>query len=281
MTRPSINEFGRDQIMERVFDEDAKAIYTMPFGVAVDAGMFPNMQRRRKFGRILDVDTATVPEDIWTNGGVYGFLTAPTVLTISSEATTDNSAGTGGRTLRLDSALIAGYEATNIDVTLNGTTVVTISTNILRCTRLKVLTAGVTGFNDATVYLGYGTVASGVPVNIVALIEPLKGQTLMAIDTIPVGKTGYFDGLGSSINKASGATNRDVDLELLVREPDGAWQVKAHFGVVSNGNNPNEPNHAIPETGAPEKSDIRIRATRSSNDDTDISAWWSMILVNN
>lgn len=284
MPRPSTgaNEKTLGQTLIESFDKDSGALYVMPIDIAIRDGMFPDMSKVHKFGHAHDVDTGDVPEDVWTNGGVYGFLTAATILTISSEATTDNSAGTGARTAQVI-GLDTDYNALNVDVTMDGQTEVNIgSTPFLRVRIVKVLTAGDSGTNDATIYVGYSTVAAGIPSQQLALVDPDEGQTLMAIDTVPAGKNAYLVGVGGSINGVSGANSREADFELMAREEGGAWQVKSHWGINSNGNNPAELfDGAIPQEAIPEKSDIRIRVKDVTNDDTEVSAWFSMVLRDN
>ena len=60
---------------------------------------------------------------------------------------------------------------------------------------MKVEYSGSTNENIGEVYLFKGTSASGVPDDltlIIAHIHPNHGQTLMALYTIPAGKTGYM-----------------------------------------------------------------------------------------
>ena len=61
-----------------------------------------------KFGfNPLDVDDSL--ETVWAQGGLYSYLSAATVLKISSSSTNDTSAGTGARTVTF-SGLDANYD---------------------------------------------------------------------------------------------------------------------------------------------------------------------------
>jgi hypothetical protein len=80
-------------------------------------------------------------ETIWAEGGLYSYLTAATVLKVSSSSVNDTSAGTGARTVEL-SGLDADYNEISELVTLNGQTPVNTTKLFLRINRMVVRSAG-------------------------------------------------------------------------------------------------------------------------------------------
>lgn len=161
-------------------------------------------------GHNLAVGTSR--ETIWSPGGAYSYLSVATVLKISSDNANDTSAGTGARTVKIW-GLDTSYAEITETVTLSGTTSVNTVNSYLRIYRMKVITAGTTGENQGTIYAGTGIVTAGVPANIYAVIDPSYNHSMMALWTVPAGKTGFIRnpllGMGSG---------KSVDGELAVRE---------------------------------------------------------------
>lgn len=69
---------------------------------AIGFAQVPGYRRVAAIGNNPDLDTATLPEEIWTGGGVYPWLTASTALEIVSSSANDTSAGTGARTVTIN-----------------------------------------------------------------------------------------------------------------------------------------------------------------------------------
>ena len=90
-----------------------------PFELQVARGHIPGHYGLFKFGNNPSVGDSL--ETIWAEGGLYSYLTAATVLKVSSSSTDDTSAGTGARTVEL-SGLDADYNEISELVTLNGQT---------------------------------------------------------------------------------------------------------------------------------------------------------------
>ncbi len=72
---------------------------TEPFELQVARGQIAYHKTIFKFGFNPDVDE--ILETIWAEGGLYSYLSAATVLKVSSSSTNDTSAGTGARTVEL------------------------------------------------------------------------------------------------------------------------------------------------------------------------------------
>jgi len=148
------------------------------------------------FGNNSDVDTGTVPESIWENGGLYtGFPTGSgeTFDTLSSDVN-DTSGGTGARTWRwyyLDDNLNA-FDANGnwltFDVTLNGTTPVTSGVSGRRIWDGHLLTAGSGNTNAGNITVRNTTTTA----NVFAVVPAGNGRMTACVFTIPSGYTGYL-----------------------------------------------------------------------------------------
>src|SRR5678815_5076419 len=114
-------------------------------------GGLPPLARVSALGYNADVDTATVPEDVWA-GAALGILNAidhkliplPTVavsMEVRSDSASDTAAGAGARTL-LVGYLAAGYVAKTATITLNGTTAVAMPEDVLRINSVLVASTG-------------------------------------------------------------------------------------------------------------------------------------------
>ena len=110
-----------------------------PFDLQVSRGQVAYHETQFKFGFNPDIDDSL--ETIWAEGGLYSYLSAASVLKISSSSTDDASAGTGARTITI-SGLDANYDEISESITLNGQTAVNTTQSFLRVFRLTVDTAG-------------------------------------------------------------------------------------------------------------------------------------------
>jgi hypothetical protein len=221
-----------------------------------------------KFGYNLDIDTGTTPEDAWSFGGSYPFPASAASTTIESSSANDTSAGTGARTVRVF-GLDASYDAIQEDVTLNGTTQVTLSNQYLRLFRAQVLTAGTTGSNEGNIQMKHGTtVIAEIPFD----FNEGNGQTEMAIYTVPNGYTAHLVGWYAALQRANIAT--DAVVRFQVRELNGAWQTKYTGGPSDS----NDWVQILPTSvEIPHKSDIRVRVVTVGANNTAIIAGFYLI----
>lgn len=124
-----------------------------------------------------DVDTATVPEFVWGQGGVFTFPAAAAATTIVSGNAADASAGTGARTVTV-TGLDANYFEVVETVTMNGTTPVNLTAQLLRVNKLEVVSAGSGQVNTGIITISIGgTVVSSIPAS--------KGISQTAVFTVP------------------------------------------------------------------------------------------------
>jgi len=226
-----------------------------------------------KFGFNPDIDNTL--ETVWAQGGLYSYLSAATVLKISSSSTADTSAGTGARTVTI-SGLDANYDEISETITLNGQTAVNSTLSYLRINRMVVRSAGTGGQNAGVIYAGTGTVTTGVPANKYATIAIGDNQTLMALWTVPRGYTAYLT--QTDVTLATTQNNKYCTCSLVVRPYGEVFQVKDRFVKAES---TTTLTYSVPLKIA-EKSDIEYRAIGDSvGADIAISAGFEIIYIEN
>ncbi len=181
---------------------------------------------RSKFGRALGV--GSIPVTIWGGVSRYVYPTAATVMSISSTSADDAVGGLGATSIVII-GLDANYELNVELVELNGQTPVSTAVAWLRIPRMFCVTPGSSGLdeNAGTIWAGTGIVTAGVPAVKHALIEPMKGQTLMALDTVPDRKRLIL----TSINLGVSA-QKSLDVDLFVRNPGESWRSRQNYQIT-------------------------------------------------
>ena len=247
-----------------------------PFELQVARGQIAYHKSIYKFGNNPVV--ADSIETIWPQGGLYSYLSAATVLKVSSSSANDTSAGTGARTVELF-GLDGDYNEISEVVTLSGQTAVNTTQSYLRINRMVVRSAGSGGANAGIIYAGTGTVTTGVPANIYATINgDGTNQTLMALWTIPAGYTGYL--MQYDVSNGTTSNTPAVCKLLLVARPYGeVFQTK---DVKSLTTGMHIENTLVVPVEFAEKTDIEVRAISSSASVTfDISSAFEMLYIKN
>lgn len=247
-----------------------------PFELQVARGQISYHESVYKFGNNAQV--ADSIETIWQQGGLYSYLSAESVLKVSSGSANDTSAGTGARTVELF-GLDGDYNEISETVTLNGQTAVNTTLSYLRINRMIVRSAGSGGANAGIIYAGTGTVTTGVPANIYATINgDGSNQTLMALWTVPAGYTGYL--MQYDVSNGTTSNTPAVCKLLLVARPQG--EVFQSKDVKSLTTGMHIENTLVVPIKFAEKTDIEARAVSSSNSVTfDISASFEIIYIKN
>lgn len=194
---------------------------------------------------------------IWDNSGTtptYPYVAASTIAVTSSNAV-DNTktilvTGLDQNYLPLEETLIVGGAAS--------------ASQFVRVFRAQMLSA-----------VNIGDVSITQSSTVVAKILAGNAQTLMAVYTIPAGKTGYLIQFSGSIDKA----NAGVKFRLICREfdvSDGTFSIKGLWGT--QGGNPVVYTYAVPLV-LPEKSDIRVDIDTAAT--CGCGAIFDIILVDN
>jgi len=162
--------------------------------VLIPMGVYPGITQINKFGQNANIAQG-VQEEIWDGSLAY---TWPTTATITKINTTADIEAMRGETVEIQ-GLNADWELVIQNAVLDGTnstTLVTIPTPLIRVFRMKfqstvVGSSSITLVNDADNVL-YGN------------IEPGNNQTLMAMYTVPLGKTAYVTQYYSLVNAGVG-----------------------------------------------------------------------------
>lgn len=174
-----------------------------------------------KFGR-----NAAVPatyETIWSGSTLYVYRSTATVMTLSSGSTDDVMTSGAGAWSVIVLGLNANYEYIQEEVELNGRTAVNTVNSFLRVFRMKVnQAASRIIFNAGIVYIGTGTVTTGVPAVIHGRIEIGQNQSEMGMITVPANTTAWI----KHILPTTTINNKVSDVRMLVRKETEPWQVK-------------------------------------------------------
>jgi hypothetical protein len=226
-----------------------------PFELQVARGQITGHAANLVSGISGGVGTSTIT--VWSQNSVYAYLSAASVIKISSTNANDTAAGTGARTVSIY-GLDANYNQINETVTLNGQTAVNTVNSYLRVFHLAVVTAGSGEAAAGTIYAGTGVVTSGVPAVVYSVYTTGNGSTA-AIWTVPAGYTAYITGYASGYSNASATANGTISLAI---RPFGSV-----FDTISQLRVSNGVQGWIAfqfPIAVSEKSDIEIRAVSSA-----------------
>ena len=195
-------------------------------------------------------------ETVWDGSNVYTYSSTPAVATVTSDDADDN-----GGTVEVE-GLDTNYNQVTETLTIGGAPGSILFRRVFRAT---LLTA-----NTGTVNIGAVTVT--VNSIAVAIISEARGQTLMAIYTIPAGYTGYLLQLDTGCKK-----DLEHEISLVVRSEvaGSAWQTKS-FLTTRGGFTEKE--FKLP-VSIPEKYDVEVQARSSAA--SAISAGFELLLVSN
>ena len=219
------------------------------------AGLLTGYSHINKFGYSgTDINGSAT---VWDNCGTiasYPYRAASTVTVASSNAL-DNTktirvTGLDQNYLPLEEILIVGGPAS--------------TSQFVRVFRAQMISA-----------INLGNISITQSSTVVAKILAGNSQTLMAVYTIPAGKTGYLIHFAGSSDKA----NVSVLFRLIARSfniADGTFAIKGLWGT--QGGNPINYTYAVPLVFT-EKSDIRIDAVTSAT--CGVGAIFDVILVDN
>jgi hypothetical protein len=225
---------------------------TEPFDLQVARGLIGNHTSFCLFG--INSDVGTSLETVWVGGGSYAFPSSATTTTISSSNANDTSAGTGARTVLID-GLNAGYQPVTEIASLNGQTGVTLANQYLRVNRVTILTAGSGGTSAGSIFVGTGTVTTGVPAVVLNRTGSSSNESESAFYSVPEGYTAFITRwtMSSSNNTADEATR----FFLRVRPFGGVFGYKAVYNIPGNGIYECEAAYPV---AIPEKADLEVAA---------------------
>lgn len=254
-------------------------------GLAIASGKVTGTGFIHKFGEAQDFDSGDGSVTIW-DGANDGLFAGAPPMNISYSSTDDIgtiSSSSAADTMDIEiQGLDINYELVTQTVTLTGQTDAILSTNLIRSFRMKnigsVDVAGV-------LYLrvnGTGQ-TSGVPnaaADVRAIINNGNNQTLMAVYTIPAGKTGYMRDFYSDIVGANKISNYKV--RLFGRPFGEVFRVKHVKGLSETGTSSVQHKYEEPEIFE-EKEDIELRVETTDSPITaaNISGGFDIVLEDN
>ena len=238
-----------------------------PFdSLLIAAGRIPGMSIVNKFGRNPDVDTATVPEDIWNGGGTYtGFPTgSPEEFQVYSSSASDT--GT------LSFSYLASNTATaysTCTVTLNGTTQVNTG-----CTGYRVHTAQYTSGSETTFNVGTITIRHRTTTANVFISMPIgTSQSYMSGYTVPFGHRAVIKRFFVRVIPNVSGT---VEGALWVRTNGGTPRLRRPFGASNTDHFEENVYSGVP---LPANTDVIVRITASSANSVKVYGGYDLILI--
>jgi len=193
-----------------------------PFELQVGRGQITAHSITHVFGFNPDVDT--VEETVWPIDGILGHPPSPTIMTVSSRSADDSASGTGARTVLIEGINGTGGLTTEI-VTLDGQTAVNTVNEYDAIERMAVLTVGSGGVNAGLIYIGTGTVTTGVPAVPYSVIGTGDNNSLVGHFTCPKGFTAYL--VHGKITVGPTVANNYVIGRLKLRGRDGIVRTAA------------------------------------------------------
>lgn len=252
-------------------DADAQITRSITEELSIAEGKYSGISIVNKFGFNSDVDSATVPEDVWEGGGTYtGWATAAELVQVFSASTSDTAAGVGARTLRII-GLDANYDVQSETITLNGTTPVSSTQTFIRIHTASVLTAGTAEVNQGIITVRQATTTANVFLSLIAG----RNQSNAAVYTVPAGYTAYM----RNIHAAASPTNTaSVQGQIWTRSFGGAFRSRRPFFISNAFRLYDTVYGGLVFT---EKSDITIRIISCSANNVAVNAGFDLILVRN
>lgn len=252
------------------------ALLTEDFLRSVARGDVPGYELVTKFGRNPETDTATDPEDVWNMGGLYtGFpVSTSETVNVVSDSVLDTSAGTGARTVVIV-GLDASWNVQSETITMNGVVPVTSSGTYRRVNRAFVATAGSGAGNAGTITIRHTTTTTNVFGTIGLINGTALNQTLLALFTVPAGKTGWIMEYAANMAIASGAAGA-ATVSLRTRESGAVFRARRVHEIT------NALSVSVSLPGGLEcsaQTDVIWRIDEVSDNNTKVTAQFLMLLV--
>jgi len=236
----------------------------------VASGSVAGQSSVNKFGGNPLVSSGT-EEDIWDGGGTYSFPTTADITHISQA--TDQVAMRSGtiEVQGLNTSWELVVQTKDLDAS-DTTTAVALDTPLRRVFRMKVL-EDVVGDADISAHNSGDTTTY-------ATMQAGNNQTLMAIYTVPAGKTAYMNQYYCSVIESTGKEPKSTEFTLWVADRASGYefQIKHAQGVPKAGAGIQQ--KFKPYMKITEKSDIKLSAYPDS-ENAHVHAGFDLILVDN
>jgi len=237
------------------------------FFLDVARGAYTGLSQVNKFGR-NDSIASGATEEVWDGSAVYSF---PATALMTSISQTADQVAMRGATIEVQ-GLDANWNLVVQNATLGNptTTVVTLGTPLIRVFRMKVqanvISASPIRVHNAAESQDYAVIGIG------------NNQTLMAIYTVPNGKTAFMTGFYASVNPATNLDPTSNPIRLWARDNDKGYekQIKHVIGLTVGA----YLNEYKPYNKFTQKTDIFITSTPVGKA-ADVSAGFDLILIDN
>lgn len=248
------------------------ALNIREFAERIVNGTDPKRFNIHKFGQNLDVDTGTIPEDLWQYGGVATLPSSAVSAYLSSSNSADQGLAVGIEGLDANYDLKTVTQAT--DGTDGQTPILVAGGTWIRIFRAYTILAPGTAGN---VYLNAeSNHVAGVPqdaTKVLAHYIIASQQTQQAIYTIPDGYIGLMNKWWASIVES---TNKAAQVVLQKREFGGIWRDVQNVGLNTVGVSAWQYEWLEPEK-LPAKTDVKIICRSVKADDTEITGGFDIV----
>ena len=223
-----------------------------------------------KFGRCGVVDSAEVV-DIYDNGGAvnsYPWPAAAAATTVVSGEAADTATGTGCQEVEVEGVGV-DYAHVKQRAEMNGTTPVSLATNMLRVFRVKGTRFGSGETNAGQVDVKHSA-------TVLASISTGFGQSLMAIYTVPVGSSVRLARWrGSSTLTADGTIFFRLDVRAY---GSSGWTCKETIGLGGRAGVSFEREFAGWQPIA-QKTDVRVRVFGGTDNSCVVDAGFDLLVI--
>lgn len=240
--------------------------------VALGLDTVRKFTRASAVGNNPDVDTTTTPEDVWSGGGLYPWITTGSnvALQVRSTSASDTSVGPGALGITLGGLTAPLFRVSNQTISLNGTTPVAIPTALNRINAF----ATTSGLN-----VGDIIIEDVAPPNTIRGIIPAGvGVMQQSQYTVPEGCRLLIRQIYIGMLPASGATARQATVKTYFKFTSSATRLTVALQMANGQSYAHfiEPPIAI-GTGT----DFGLRVDNVSDNNSNITCAWNGVLVSN
>jgi hypothetical protein len=251
-------------------------------GLAIAKGDVAGTSFIHKFGNAPSFSTGDGIVTIWDAADGSGSAQYQYNYSTTADIDSISSSDAGDTQIIEIQGIDADYNLVIQTITLTGQATQILATPLLRVFRMKNNnSANLAG--NVFLYINGAAVVNGVPSvpsTIRAGIETPNNQTLMAIYTVPAGKTAYMRDWYAAT--AAGNKNATYKIVLKARPQGGVFQTKHVSSISDIGTNAYQHKYEEPEVFA-EKTDIEMTVQLLSTgvSGASISAGFDVVLIDN
>lgn len=256
-------------------DADAINVRSISDEVGISNGLFNGYSIVNKFGVNSDIDSGSVPEDIWEGSALSttytGFANTAQTVSIFSDSVLDTAAGTGARQVRV-TGLDSNFNIQQETINTNGLVPSAGSLLFIRVHTATVASVGSLGVNQGNITIRQTTTTS----NVFAYMMAGRNQTNVSAYTVPVGCTAYMRSLHCSVirNTTTAAVSgyiwtRAFGMPFRSRRPFGANTLDRMTDTIYGG------------LVFTEKSDLVLRIDSASSNNLWVTGGYDLLVIKN